>query len=234
MNYYTAMSQKQAIFGLMGGAVQMYRGIYNPTADAVWLAAGTNDARTALDVGVGTGGVALCLMAHYPDMTVTGLDASGDMLAAAAQNAELNNRQIELIQGDIYTWKTDRTFDLVISNPPYFKGTPAHHNAHHNADLGSWTRRCAARVRPGGTLCMIMDAGAMDEIIAAMRAASFGGITIFPLMGRGATAERVIIRARHGSRTPCQLHPGFDMADKRILRDGLTIASLLTTLGPDA
>ena len=59
------MSEKQDIFTMLGGQVRFWRGTYNPTSDAAWLAAFAADvpAKTVLDVGVGTGGAILCLMA---------------------------------------------------------------------------------------------------------------------------------------------------------------------------
>ena len=131
------MSTKQEIFSLIGGRVKFKRGTYNPTSDAVWLAAfaASVDAKTILDVGIGTGGVSLCLSSHIPDAQITGLDISVEMLNQCEQNAELNSTDIELINTDIEQWRTNRTFDLVVTNPPYFYGTPAKHNAHHNANL---------------------------------------------------------------------------------------------------
>ena len=127
LDYYTGMSEKQAIFTMLGGRVRLYRGTYNPTSDAAWLAAFAADipARTVLDIGVGTGGAILCLLATSKIKTATGIDVSDKMLAECAKNAELNNRNIELINADIMNWRTPRTFDLVITNPPYFRGTPA-------------------------------------------------------------------------------------------------------------
>ena len=72
------MAKKQAIFTLVGGRVKIMRGIYNPTSDAVWLAAFAADtrAKSVLDVGVGTGGAILCLLSHKNDIkTAVGLDA---------------------------------------------------------------------------------------------------------------------------------------------------------------
>ena len=76
----------------MGGRVRFSRGRYNPTADAVWLAAfgAGRPAKTVLDVGVGTGGAALCLAANMPGACITGLDISPDMLAECEKNANLN------------------------------------------------------------------------------------------------------------------------------------------------
>lgn len=225
------MTQKQDIFTLLGGRVKFHRGRYNPTSDAVWLAAWAADthAKTVLDVGIGTGGAALCLMSHMPDAVITGLDISPEMLAECKNNAALNNKNIEFINADIITWRTGRTFDLVITNPPYFRGTPAKHNAHHNADLTAWTNRCLARVRPQGTFVIIVDAAASAQIIATM-AQKCGNIEVFPLYGAKRTAERVIIRGKLGTHGSAVLHQGMSMNTEAVLRDGLTIASALATL----
>ena len=227
MNYDIGMSEKQEIFTLMGGHVRMHRGFYNPTSDAVWLAAFAPTAgKAALDVGIGSGGVSLCMLAHNSDLSVTGIDISDDMLNAAKQNAELNNQNIELIKADITTWRTDRTFDIVVTNPPYFRGTPAKHNAHHNADLGTWVKKCVARTKPNGHCCIITDATTIDTVISAM-APKCGDICIFPLFGARDTAERVLLRGRIGSKGGATLHQGLPMNWDPVLRDGLTIAESL-------
>ena len=224
------MTTKQDIFTLMGGRVKIRRGFYNPTSDAVWLAAfAPNNAQTVLDVGIGTGGASLCLLANNPDAQITGLDISEQMLDECKSNAELNNAKFELINADITTWKSDRTFDLVITNPPYFNGTPAHHNAHHNADLTLWISRCVARVRPMGTFCIITDAATTARAISEM-SKKLGDINILPLFGAKNTAERVLISGRLGTRGISVLHRGISMNCDMILRDGLTIADTLSRI----
>ncbi len=225
------MTQKQEIFTLMGGRVRFSRGRYNPTADAVWLAAfgAGRPAKTVLDVGVGTGGAALCLAANMPGARITGLDISQDMLAECEKNASINACDIELINTDITKWRTDRTFDTVITNPPYFKGTPARHNAHHNADLALWTRKCLARVKPRGTFVIITDAATTASVLSEM-AAKCGDIEIFPLFGAKTTAERVLMQGRIGTRGPTVIHRGLSMNEPAILRDGLTIKDALAKL----
>lgn len=224
------MNTKQEIFTLMGGRVKMRRGFYNPTSDAVWLAAfAPAGVKTVLDVGIGTGGISLCLLANNPTAQITGVDVSESMLNECATNAELNNTNIELINTDITTWKSDRTFDLVITNPPYFNGTPAHHNAHHNADLTLWISRCIARVRPMGTFCIITDAATTARAISEM-SKKLGDINILPLFGAKNTAERVLISGRLGTRGISVLHRGISMNCDVILRDGLTIANALSRI----
>ena len=224
------MTAKQDIFTLMGGRVKMHRGFYNPTSDAVWLAAfAPTDAKKVLDVGIGTGGASLCLLANNPNAQITGLDISEQMLNECKSNAELNNANIELINADITTWKSDRTFDLVITNPPYFNGTPAQHNAHHNADLSLWISRCVARVRPMGTFCIITDAATTARAVSEM-SKKLGDINILPLFGAKNTAERVLISGRLGTRGISVLHRGISMNCDMILRDGLTIADTLSRI----
>jgi tRNA1(Val) A37 N6-methylase TrmN6 len=250
MDYYTRVARKQEIFTMLGGRIKFRRGIYNPTCDAVWLAAApvaqliiNSEQLTVLDVGVGTGGVSLCMLAHNPNLKITGIDALDAMLAEAASNAELNAREIELINADIMTWRTSRTFDAVVTNPPYFRGTPRQGagglgTAHHNIDNYEWTIKCLKRVKPKGSFCTIVDAAAMDKVIAALRDGRFGNIEIIPLLGSmpyalcpmPLCAERVIIRARLGARGGVRLYSPLSMQDARVLRDGLTIGELLATL----
>ena len=225
------MSEKQGNFTLLNGRVIMKRGIYNPTSDAVWLAAyAPNTAKTVLDVGIGTGGVSLCLMTHNPNANYTGIDISQEMLNACKENAELNNRQINLINANILDWSTTETFDLVITNPPYFNGTPANHHAHHGIDIIKWVKNSAARVKPSGHFCIISDAKTTDNIISALKSKNFGDIQIFPLFSNKNTAERVLIRAKQGVKTGTTIYSGTNMNNESILRSGLTIGMLLANI----
>ena len=225
------MSIKQEIFTLLGGRIQMRHSQYNPTSDAVWLAAyaPTKNIKTVLDVGIGTGGVSLCLLHHNPDAQITGIDTSAPRLEICAKNAELNNTNIRLVNTDITTWRTSETFDMVITNPPYFYGTPAAHNAHHNTDLTEWVSRCISRVRPMGTFCIITDAATTATVISAM-SKKLGDIQILPLFGAKDTAERVLISGRLGTRGISVIHRGISMNTPQILWDGLTVADFLSKL----
>lgn len=225
------MSEKQGNFTLLNGRVKMMRSFYNPTSDAVWLAAyAPKGAKNALDVGIGTGGVSLCLLSHFPEIKITGLDISKEMLEICKTNVSLNDKQINLLNQDILTWSTTERFDLVVTNPPYFNGTPAHHNAHHNADITKWIKYCCARVKPNGYVCLIIDALCAAKAMAILDNKHFGNIQIFPLFGAKNSAERILIRAKQGSKGGTILFQGTSMNNDMILRDGLTIDTLLSTL----
>ena len=227
------MKEKQENFTLLNGRVNMKRSKYNPTSDAVWLAAiAPNGAKTVLDVGIGTGGVSLCLLEHNPEMQITGIDISSSMLNNCVENAELNNRQIKIFNQDIFKWSTPEVFDLVITNPPYFRGTPSTKNptAHHNIDICQWTKRCIARAKPNGVFCTIIDAVMLDKVIHVLYSKHVGNIEIFPLFGAKKSAERVLIRAKKSVKTGPTIYKGSSMNNDAILRDGLTIDALLGTV----
>ncbi|MEO0810549.1 MAG: peptide chain release factor N(5)-glutamine methyltransferase [Pseudomonadota bacterium] len=75
-----------------------------------------------LDVGTGTGCLALTLLAEWPNATATAVDICANTLHAARDNAValgLDNRMTWLQSN--YLENVEETFDLVISNPPYIK-----------------------------------------------------------------------------------------------------------------
>ena len=226
------MVEKQENFTLLDGRIVMQHSTYNPTSDAVWLAAfAPQTVKTVLDVGVGSGGVSLCLLQHNPDAKIVGIDISTEMLDACKINMDLNNKTIDLRNEDITKWSTTENFDLVITNPPYFQGTPTKkHQAHHNTDIYQWTKRCVARVKPDGYFCTIVDALVVDKILSVLCDKHMGDIQIYPLFSNKNTAERVLIRAKKGVKTGSTLFQGTSMNNDAILRSGLTVNELLYTL----
>lgn len=225
------MAKKQEIFTLLNGRVKMVRGVYNPTSDAVWLAAYVpHKPKSVLEVGIGTGGVSLCLLAHYPDTPITGIDISDEMLADCKKNAKLNNADIKLENQDIYKWSTPMRYDVVITNPPFFVGTPGKKNAHahHNVDFERWIKRCCARVDSNGHICVISDMLCVNKTLSVLNDKHFGCVQIFPLFGSDKfTAERVLIRAKQASNTGATIYAGLSMNNKAVLRDGAMIDELL-------
>jgi release factor glutamine methyltransferase len=71
-----------------------------------------------LDVGVGSGAIALALKDERPDAQVTGVDVSADALDLARENAERLGLEVELCQGDGVAIAAEG-WDVVAANPPY-------------------------------------------------------------------------------------------------------------------
>jgi release factor-specific protein-(glutamine-N5) methyltransferase len=70
-----------------------------------------------LDVGTGTGAIALAIADEHPGAEVTGIDTSAEALALARENAELTGLEVELREGGVEAAADG--WDLVVSNPPY-------------------------------------------------------------------------------------------------------------------
>jgi release factor glutamine methyltransferase len=70
-----------------------------------------------VDVGTGSGAVALALKHERPDLEVVGTDVSADALAVACANAERLGLDVELLHGDLLAGA--EAVDAVLSNPPY-------------------------------------------------------------------------------------------------------------------
>jgi len=70
-----------------------------------------------LDVGVGSGAIALALADEHPGARVTGVDVSGDALALARENAERLGFAVDLRAAGVEA--AAEGWDLVVSNPPY-------------------------------------------------------------------------------------------------------------------
>lgn len=72
-----------------------------------------------LDIGTGTGCLALALKNYFPDAQVTACDINNQALSLAQENADINNLKIEFINSNVWANIDDQKFDLIVSNPPY-------------------------------------------------------------------------------------------------------------------
>ena len=82
-------------------------------------------AERALDLGTGTGCIAIALAVKCPGVKVVATDISAEALALAQENATRNGvaDRIEFLQGDGFAALQAARFDLIISNPPYIPTT---------------------------------------------------------------------------------------------------------------
>jgi release factor glutamine methyltransferase len=76
-------------------------------------------AAAVLDVGTGSGAIALAIKAARQDAHITATDVSADALAVAGANATALGLQVELLESDLLAGVAGRRFDLIASNPPY-------------------------------------------------------------------------------------------------------------------
>lgn len=78
-----------------------------------------------LDIGTGSGCIAVTLSKELPEAEVTAWDISGEALAIAGDNNRLLQTSVQFVQRDVLTYQPteDEYFDVIVSNPPYVTET---------------------------------------------------------------------------------------------------------------
>ena len=137
-----------------------------------------------LDVGTGSGVIALSLAAKFPDSKVTALDFSDDALALARENAERLGltSQIEFVRSDLLTYVSD-VYDLIVANLPYVaendRGTLSREVLHDPAIalfggprgdeiVRKLIEAAPSHLAPGGLLALELGLGQGDALAALM------------------------------------------------------------------
>ncbi|MET0939583.1 MAG: peptide chain release factor N(5)-glutamine methyltransferase [Gaiellaceae bacterium] len=157
-----------------------------------------------LDVGTGTGAIALAIADERADATVTAIDVSEDALSLARENAERTGLadRVSFAHHDVREGLPRGPYDLVVSNPPYVEPN----------DLGTlqpevrdWepeqalvgqgvteqiTRAAHAVLRPGGALVLEVADGTALEVAALLAELGFAYVVPTPdLAGRDRVVE---------------------------------------------
>lgn len=160
-----------------------------------------------VDVGTGSGAIALAIAQERPDSHVTAVDVSPEALSLAGENAERLGLSVELVQTSLLEGIAG-PFDLVVSNPPYVE---AEEIDALQPEVRDWEPRlalvsdgqteavvhgAAAILGPGGALVLECHEDRADEVGAALRAAGYADITITrDLAGRERVVEGRWMRA---------------------------------------
>ena len=83
-------------------------------------------AASVLDMGTGSGAIAVAIAHTRPDARVSALDASAAALAVARANAGAHGAAVRLLHSDWYAALDGERFDLIVSNPPYIAAGDCH------------------------------------------------------------------------------------------------------------
>jgi release factor glutamine methyltransferase len=163
------------------------------------LIAGLAEPRV-VDVGVGSGAIALAIRDEHPGARVVATESSPDALAVAAANIERTGLDVELVEGELFAG-LEGPFDLVVSNPPYVApdeiGSLAPEVAEHepraalieSGQTAAIAEYSLPRLAPGGALALEVADGKAREVAELLRGLGYEAVTIGEDLGG---RERVV------------------------------------------
>ena len=86
----------------------------------------SNNQSSILDIGTGSGCIAVALSKEFPDAQITATDKSSEALNIASENNSLLKTNVSFLEHDILTTQLDlQRYDVIVSNPPYIGVTEA-------------------------------------------------------------------------------------------------------------
>ena len=160
------------------------------------------DAPVVLDVGTGTGAIALAIADEHPGARVTAIDVSADALDLARENAARTGLAVELLEHDAAGGLPGGPYDLVVSNPPYVERAElptlmpdVRDFEPHVALVGDRMPEVVARaardvLRPGGHLVLEIGDGQALATAAVLGALGYADVvTTSDLAGRDRVVE---------------------------------------------
>ncbi|HST24633.1 MAG TPA: peptide chain release factor N(5)-glutamine methyltransferase [Gaiellaceae bacterium] len=150
------------------------------------------DAPAVLDVGTGSGAIALAIADEHPGARVTAIDVSEDALELAAENALRTGQDVQFVRRDLGDGLPAGLWDLVVSNPPYV--LPEEIDSL-ETEVRDWEPRLAlvgrgateaivqgapSVLRAGGWLVLEVADGAGETITDLLAEAGFGEVACVP------------------------------------------------------
>jgi release factor glutamine methyltransferase len=152
-----------------------------------------HDFSSVLDLGTGSGAIALALKRQRPATRVVAVEASAASLAVARRNAAKHSLDVDFRHGRWFEPLAGERFDLIVSNPPYVADGDPHLEALRHEPQGALVagadgldaireivRGVAAHLSPGGRLLIEHGMGQEDAVCRLLAASGLEDVRTWP------------------------------------------------------
>lgn len=161
-----------------------------------------------LDAGTGCGVIALMCAQRSEMAHIDAIDIDADSICEASNNFENSpwQEQLKAIQTQFCTMAEDEKYDLIISNPPFFKSgvnpeESRRMSARHQGELSPFSlmEKGKSMLKASGRLCMIFPSDQLEDIAKAATSQSWGIKRVTKVRGHAAAPiKRVLIELVNG------------------------------------
>lgn len=189
----------------------------------------SNFSGDVLDVGCGSGILGLLIKRDFGKINLNMIDILPENLELSKRNLAQNNLEAELILGDFAKFKSQKRFDLIISNPPYYhSGVRMSQNPflavsrYQDAlDLRDFIKVANTHLKPSGEFVFCYESGEISRILNTLSEFKLNCLSIKFIYARGdKEANLALFRAKKNSRSKCKILPplflknGIDDSDE--------------------
>ena len=167
-----------------------------------------------LDVGAGCGILGLLLKRDFESINLSLLEIQERNLEILRLNSLQNDLPAEILHADFAEFKSEKRFDFIVSNPPFYRERISLSKEPHMAlsksaaslSLRDFVRSANAHLKPGGTLIFCYEAGKLAkicELLGEFRLNLTRLGFVYPDISR--PAKLALLQARKNSRSPCEI-----------------------------
>lgn len=167
-----------------------------------------------LDVGAGCGILGLLLKRDFESINLSLLEIQERNLEILRLNSLQNDLSAEILHADFAEFKSEKRFDFIVSNPPFYRERISLSKEPHMAlsksavslSLRDFVRSANAHLKPGGTLIFCYEAGKLAkicELLGEFRLNLTRLGFVYPDISK--PAKLALLQARKNSRSPCEI-----------------------------
>lgn len=201
---------------------------YRVGIDAILLASMVSEINNStttdiLDLGAGVGTVSLCILYRLSKAKITSIEKVKEYYDLCLENIKLNpftNNRYSPLLGEIKNFpKLFNSFDIVVSNPPYYKKSDTRSpknilrslaHVESGASLQDFVSYAYRFLRPRGSLFIIQKTSRILEVLNNINLNYWGNITLYPIYSyESKDADRTIISMKKSSKQPFKITSGI-------------------------